>query len=220
MNPPDDDERQRQERVPYETAADRAETWQSITEDACIHPDDWEAVYEAYRRGEPGWQYATCHGQEYEARQQATERNRGGSSCQVLVARDPRDRVAVGWDRELETFFGQVWEERKEFGEKYYHLTLWRGRDRQEVRTVEELAACLEQVAEIPEATIAELREPQRVSPLRTRTVAAPEEGLDDWLRVEPRRPDHAAPRQETREVHEQELRPFQGHHPKLTREL
>lgn len=222
MEPPDRDERRAQKPVPHEwTAADRAELWETIAGDARIRPDDREAAFEACLRGDPEWRNASFFDREYEAREQGTEKRRGEITARVLAARNPRDRLAVGWDRKLETYFGQVWKERTEGGEMYYHLTCWFGRGRREVRTVDKLAARLGRFAEVPEAALAELRAPHRVTPLRTQTFRAPGGAPDDWLYAEPRRPDRDSRAEGVaRNVPEHGLRPPQGVHPNLTRDL
>lgn len=201
-----------------------------------------------------------------EAREQATHRDRGGLTCQILCGWNPEDRIAVGWDRKLETYFAQVWKERTKNGENRYDVYYRCGMKPGEITTVDVLGAAMGGHINIPEVVLDELRDPIRVSPIRApkpiraedhpeavsahpsreaqahlpdgvfeprrqavirtpessgRATAAPtRRDPDDWLKIEPRRPDRSARREEAREACEHDLRPLQAYHPKLTREL
>lgn len=74
-----------------------------------------------------------------------------------LRGHEPHIRVVIGWDRPLETYFAQVWDERPdaddgegEGSDFEEEPLLWLGCWSGEVRTVEELARHIEPYAKIP----------------------------------------------------------------------
>jgi hypothetical protein len=74
--------------------------------------------------------------------------------------------VVVGWDRQLESYFGQVWKEGGGFGSEHPCLDYWIGFSRRQVPSVFALAALMRGFAKIPAATLSRLlHEPVRQEP-------------------------------------------------------
>jgi hypothetical protein len=142
----------------------------------------------------------------------------------VFAHDGPDHRIVVGWDQTLQSYFGQAWVELQEPWDKYYHLLYRCGSEAREVNSLGELAEHMRAVAEvgciqIPEATLAELRDPVAVSLLHARKHILSFADLYDWLREEPCREGEGNLRTGAGNVHEPERRPLQGYHPKLTHE-
>jgi hypothetical protein len=102
----------------------------------------------------------------------------------------------VGWDRQLESYFGQVWTDGGEFRSKHPRLTHWIGFSRRQVPSVFTLAALMRGLAKIPAATLSRL--------------------LHEPLRREP----PAGPGEIGRPAGQHDLPASQHHHPKLSHEL
>jgi len=68
-------------------------------------------------------------------------------------------RIVVGWDKRLESFFAQVWDERPnpewDWDDEWNDLEpeLWIGTATREVQTLKELASLVAPYGEIPEET-------------------------------------------------------------------
>lgn len=203
------------------TREDTAKLWEEITKDPAIRRREWEEAFEVCMDGAPELRKPSRYKVDRDAREQATHKERGGFSCQVLadlLTGDwPNARFVVGWDRTLKTYFCQVW--RSTCRENLYHCVDTIGTCTGEVPSLDRL----QRLAGIkfPEATLAELRIPSRVTPIRVQALAAPAGDPDEWLRDEFRRADLGIRSLKTgRDLSEDDLRPLQSHHPKLSREL
>ncbi|HYT89793.1 MAG TPA: hypothetical protein VEL76_13880 [Gemmataceae bacterium] len=135
------------------------ELWQCICADPSILPDARLDAFDAAVRRDPNWRAG-------DASQQATQGRRGRQSCQTIPGREPGSAVVVGWDRELQSYFGQVWHVRSEFEVMHPRLSYWVGSHQGEVPSIFALAALMRTFAVIPAATLAQLlREPVRQEP-------------------------------------------------------
>jgi hypothetical protein len=139
---------------PYWELCDEEEFGQQSWEDPSIPPDDrldaYDEVIGPVRRDRAD-----------DALQQAKQETRGGQSCRTFPAREPGSMVLVGWDRELQTYFGQVWQVSRDAS-----LSFRTGEHHGEVPSVFALAALLQRFAKIPAATLVHLHgEPLRQGP-------------------------------------------------------